>query len=326
MTHRPKAAIGGFLQLALNEGDLFHEGASSFNTGRNALRHLLAFTSCRRLHLPDYLCPDLFDALRMDGIELLFLELDHDLELVRIPPMEEHDRLLYVDYFGIKRAYCEHLAEKVGAESLIIDATHSYYTLPIPGVATIYSARKFHGVGDGAFLYTPHPLPRPAEREEGRGLSQHLMGRLEKGPESFFPVYQDAEEALSGLPVRQMSALSEALLRNIDETASRTRRLENFSCLHSLLSELNGHAFTPPRDCPPIAYPFLHPEGERLRARLIEQRIYVPTFWRGVLDMVAPNSAAATWTRNLVPLPIDPRYERKVMTHLAETVQQEASP
>ena len=52
----PPRAFGGYFELEVFEGSVFHDDAVSLNTGRNALGYVLEARGIERILLPDYLC------------------------------------------------------------------------------------------------------------------------------------------------------------------------------------------------------------------------------------------------------------------------------
>jgi dTDP-4-amino-4,6-dideoxygalactose transaminase len=74
-----------------------------------------------------------------------------------------------------------------------------------------------------------------------------------------------------------------------------------------------------------MVYPLLLASAEQanqVRSALQQQRIYVATYWRELLDDPALGAAARRWTACMLPLPIDQRYDDGDMERVAGAVLQ----
>src|SRR5690606_8875362 len=97
-------------------------------------------------------CDVLLEPIQKLGIEYEHYHIDSVLEpLFDYSRVTEQSAFLYTNYFGLKDAFIESLASSAG--NLIVDNAQSFFSRPIPGIDTLYSARKFFGVSDGAYLY-----------------------------------------------------------------------------------------------------------------------------------------------------------------------------
>ena len=105
---------------------------------------------------------------------------------------------------------------------------------------------------------------------------------------------------------KRMSPLTENLLRAVDYERIRNTRTENYNRLHAALGNANELILRPVEGA--YAYPLLLADGERIRQKLIEQMIYVPTLWPNVLCDPAAGSTARRLARDILPLPCDQRY------------------
>jgi hypothetical protein len=74
-----------------------------------------------------------------------------------------------------------------------------------------------------------------------------------------------------------------------------------------------------------LCYPLLVKSVEtatRLRAQLLDQHIYVPSYWREVLSSPTSPPIERDWAQCLLPLPIDQRYNVDDMNRLADAILQ----
>ena len=58
----------------------------------------------------------------------------------------------------------------------------------------------------------------------------------------------------------------------------------------------------------PMVYPFLCTNGNNLKTKLIDKKIFVATYWKNVINTVDADSSETYLTKNLVHLPVDQRY------------------
>lgn len=63
--------------------------------------------------------------------------------------------------------------------------------MPVEGVDTIYTCRKYFGVSDGAFLYTDTKPQRNLPQDESYDRMHFLMGRYERSASEFYNEYVD---------------------------------------------------------------------------------------------------------------------------------------
>lgn len=155
--------IGGYFELELPLGEEYHKYAIKLNTGRNALEYLLLAQNTHKIYLPCYICNSVLEPLHEHGIEYQFYHVDTNFEITDDFDVQQDEKVLYVNYFALKDDYIKNLAERYGVDKLIIDNTQAFYSIPIKGVDTFYSPRKFFGVPDGSYLYTSKILKKKLE-------------------------------------------------------------------------------------------------------------------------------------------------------------------
>ena len=311
--------IGGYFGLELGRGrDYPHAGALHLNSARNAFLHILESVRPSRLYLPSYLCKSMMGPLSRTGIPHEFYHIDERLEIASLPDTGSSERILYVNYFGVKAQYSTRLAQRYG-QSLVLDNSQAFLAANTPGTACIYSPRKFVGVADGGLLHGSAPPTERLEPDSSVDSTRHLIGRLDASAAQFYPDYRSSEESLANRPLRAMSAFTRAVLRSLDYEQIKLVRERNFWYLHAHLGSENRLEIAPPEVCGPMVYPFW---GSRpgLRDRLIGNRIYVARYWAEVLSNPRRSSVDERLTNELLPLPIDQRYGTRDMDRIIETV------
>jgi hypothetical protein len=63
-------------------------------------------------------------------------------------------------------------------------------------------------------------------------------------------------------------------------------------------------------------YPLLVENGNFIKKKLIENKIYIPTLWPNVFDDTAKDSIEYYYVNNIVFLPLDQRYDITDMKYM----------
>jgi len=311
--------IGGYFGLELDRrGENPHAAARALNSARNCLLYFLLARRPARLYLPAYLCDSMLEPLGQAAVPFDFYSVDADLEVTRLPALGRDEFLLYVNYFGLKDAYCRRLAAHCGP-ALIVDNSQALFAAPLPCAATLYSPRKFVGVADGGYLYSDAVLDRTPDRDVSWDSVQHLVGRIDVDAAAFYPDYIRSGQRLSGRPLRRMSALTEAMLDSVNYGRARLARQRNFRFLHAALGSSNRLRIDTTAIDAPMAYPYWT-DDPGLRQRLIAHKVYVATYWSEVLRREAASAVEKELVACLVPLPIDQRYGLDDMQFVLDVV------
>ena len=184
----------------------------------------------------------------------------------------------------------------------------------MPGVDTLYTCRKYFGVADGAFLYTDAVLEGELPRDESFDRMRFLLGRFERTASEFYGEYAANNEMFAEEPIKRMSKLTENLLHGIDYDRVRRVREENYAYLHRMLGEQNKLRLS---DVPgTFMYPLLLENGAAVRRGLQKEKIYIPTLWPDVFDFCAEGEPEYDMAANILPLPIDQRYNEADLAYL----------
>ncbi|RUT77871.1 DegT/DnrJ/EryC1/StrS aminotransferase family protein [Ancylomarina longa] len=312
-------AIGGYFELELSKGKEYHPHLLKLNTGRNCLEYLLRTGNYKKLYLPCYSCKVLLEPLNKLKIEYEFYDIDRNLDpIIKSLPKPE-EAFLYINYFGIKNEMAEFLKKKIS--NLILDNSQAFFSPVISSTGTFYSARKFFGVPDGAYLATNKELDEELVPDHSDDRCSHLLKRIDYTAEYAYSDYQDNNRKLSHQPILHMSKLTQQLLNQIDYASIKKRREENFSYLHKSLSAYNQLRISNSDIHGPMIYP-LYIENDEIRQELIKQRIFVATYWPNVLQECSEDTVAYQMAKNLLALPIDQRYSIQDMNRIIEVIQQ----
>jgi hypothetical protein len=301
--------IGGFFELELNQGKEYHHNALALNSGRNCLRYIVRNRNIQKLLVPFYACDAIFDILEAENVEIIPYHISENF----LPVLKDFQGidLLYINYFGICTRNILKLHDS--HQNIIIDNSQAFFSFPYANLDTFYSSRKYFGVPDGGYVYCSGHLDDP-ELEQSISFDKcdHLLRRIDQGAKDSYSSFLKIEEAIRYEPIRRMSSLTRALLRSINYEAVRQKRLENFGYLHEKLIRWNQLQIEPTSEDVPMVYPFLT-SNNSLRKKLIDNSIYVATYWPDDKDRIPRGSTEAHLVSNIIPLPIDQRYGRKDM-------------
>ena len=272
-------AIGGYLQLQLPEKHEFYPSLIKLNTGRNALEYILTVNNYSCIYIPYFTCEVLLEPIKRLNLTYHFYTLDKNLDPVIDFKIEPTECFLYTNYFGIKQATIARLREQV--PNLIIDNSQAFFSRPLPGLDTFYSCRKFFGVPDGAYLQTNIVGNFRLEKDVSFHRVTHLLQSIDQPIENGYESFVQNNDVLSQNPIRQMSALTEIMLKSIDYQECRKIRSRNFNILHTALEKKNKLMIDIDHADGPLCYPLLV-EKESVKKKLISKRVFVPIYWPNV--------------------------------------------
>lgn len=300
--------IGGYFELELNPDSEYHQAAMRLNLGRAAFEYILRARKVKKVFLPFYTCDVMLQTVKRLALESEFYKIDENLEpLIDYGKLKKNEYFLYTNYFGLKDRYIKKLV-KTGL-NLIIDNAQAFYSLPLKGVDTFYSPRKFFGVPDGAYLYTNARLSGRLKQDNSAGRFGHLISRVENGAEAAYSLFKDNEQSLNAQPLMLMSNITQRMLQNIDYKKVARIRRENYLYLHQHLNKINRLKLVLGSKAVPMVYPYM-PDKPGLREKLIRNKIFVARYWPNVLEWCDKNTPEYIFAKNLFPLPIDQRIEK----------------
>ena len=310
--------IGGYFELEFRKGKEYHTGAKQLNSGRNALEYILRSKSYRKIYLPFFFCDVLLEPVIKLGIDYEFYSIDSSFYPVfDFSKVEDYAVLVYINYFGICSNQVNFTIEH--CKNIIIDNSQAFFSKPKQAIDTFYSPRKFFGVPDGAYLYTNQPSDIELEQDTSIERIDHLIGRIESNAETFYPAFRQNNSALKNQQIKKMSLFTQKILQGIDYNLIKETRVINFDYLHKELSKTNQLKINLSIEDSPMVYPYMQ-EKEGLRGSLIQNKIYVAQYWPNVLNQCNKNTLEYCFANNIIPLPIDQRYNLKDMKYLIDKI------
>lgn len=308
--------IGGYIELDNYNNPMLHEGALALNCGRNCLAYLIRARKIKKILLPYFLCDSVRNLCEKEQVQVEYY--NNDEQFLPIATSFDDETWLYVvNYYGqLTSEQIKAIADKY--DRVIIDNAQAYFDMPVQGVDTLYTCRKYFGVPDGAFLYTDASLNDELPLDESFGRMNFLLGRYERTASEFYGEYAANNHLFANEPLKRMSKLTYNLLHGIDYEDVKQKRTENYMYLKNALDNIN--LIKPGNIEGAFAYPLLIENGAEVRKKLIEKKIYVPTLWPNVLNDTPPESIEHRFADNILPLPVDQRYEEEDMEYMVQEV------
>lgn len=315
-----KRSIGGYFSLELGcQNSLLHSKGHYLNSGRNALEHvLLSIPKITKLWIPYFTCDVILEPINKLNIPFSFYSINEQLEIKYPIKLLPDEYLLVTNYFGIKDGYIQKMAEEYGHQ-LIVDNAQAFFCESIEGIKTIYSPRKFVGIPDGGIAFANSGLDIDYyDKDVSYDRCSHLLKRCDLDAEEGYADFKMNSHKLANQPIRRMSKLTHALLESIDFESIRRKRVNNFSILDQALSKSNllDIALFGAFNCP-MVYPY-YTNNRNLKKKLIDNGIFVATYWPNVFDWCTSVDTEYDFASNLLALPIDQRYGINEMEYIVK--------
>lgn len=308
--------IGSFLELQFDKGKEYYsdeKNIARLNSGRAAIYHAVRVVGCNSVWLPYYQCDSVRDFLQRKGITIKYYHINTFMNPIDIEQKPD-EAVVFVNYFGImSQDRMKSLAKPY--VNVIIDNSQAFFCPPIENCMNVYSARKFVGVPDGAYVIGQNADKYVEEYEKchSSDTSLFLLQRIEYGCEGkTYASRMVNEHRIDSEDIMQMSGLTRTILDGTDYNFIKNKRKENFEEACRLFDSEN--CITPryytDRDTVPMVYPLLI-EDDSLLQRLLESKHFQGHWWSYLLDEV-DNECFEYWmSRYVIPITIDQRYGKE---------------
>lgn len=310
--------IGGYFELELPaESPVIFPPGVLVNSGRHALEYIILSLGekVRRILLPFYTCDVVLQPLERLKIPYEFYHINQNLELETLPKLGEGDYIIINNYFGVKDRYLNRMIQEY-KNRLIIDNAQAWYYVPEEASKAFYSPRKFFGLPDGGIARTDEAINIDLQKGYSSSRFSHLLKRIEEGASAGYADFKANSATLKSESLTAMSLLTKRLLNSINFESIKEIRRKNYAYLHSRLSKTNKLSL-PDIDefeCP-MVYPYMA-ESENLRQHLIENRIFVASYWPGIPDLCPSPCTEYNLSKKILPIPLDQRYGIEDMQHI----------
>ena len=310
---------GGYLPFDLRSGSEFYEGKNviALNCARNGIIYSILDGKYKAIYIPFYMCQTVRDALRQHGIQYKIYHFDEKFEPLNVE-LKKEECILFPNYYGLfNDVKIENLVDQY--KNVILDNTQAFFATPDKRAYNVYSCRKFIGVSDGAYVIKENIGHQRYKKDISFRRVQYLFKSIELGTNNAYIDSLRAEEDLSASPILEMSVLTHNFLKNVDYIEIKKKRKRNFEALNNFFSGTGISHISLSNECVPMIYP-LYIENSKLREALITNRIYIPQWWKYLLESDEINEFESKLVKYLFPLPIDQRYETADVIDMAERI------
>ena len=317
--------IGSFIELQFYKGLEYYSGKKNIarlNSGRAAIYHAARVLDCDTVWLPYYQCDTVREFLKRKEINIKYYSITQWLDPKGIK-QKKNEAVVFVNYYGVM-SQTRMAALSLCYENVIIDNSQAFFCEPISGCLNVYSARKFVGVPDGAYVIgnNADKYTDIYEKCYSSDTAVFLLQRHEYGCEG--KTYESRminEHRIDSEDIMRMSDLTRCILDGTDYEYIKTRRKENFKFACELFDSIN--CIDPQRyadgDTIPMVYPLVY-EDDSLLDRLIKNKHFQGHWWSYLLDEVDKNSFEYWLSRYMIPITIDQRYGKIEIQHIRELI------
>lgn len=312
--------IGGYFGLEICEKSSFpFQDPILLNSARSCFEYILRSQKVSKVWLPIFTCDVMLEPLTRLNIDFELYSIDENLEIKQQPNIGNSDLLVYTNYFGIKDEYCREVFNSFSS-NVVFDFSQSLFSTAPPGSSSFFSPRKFFGLPDGGILVSDLRIndELPVDKTSHSRMS-HLLIREDEDAQAGFEDFKRNDASLSGRPMERMSSLTHKLLVGADFEFSKQRRRENFAKLHNELGGTNLMRIATNDDTVALCYPYWSSDTS-LRQKLIDNRIYVPTYWPNVFEWCDSVQLEFHLASEILPLPIDHRYSIEDMNTILDVI------
>lgn len=312
-----KKEIGGFFELELNKYRQYHDSAIKLNSARYCLQYLFKAKKYKKIFIPYYICDSVLHPILKEKLEYEFYNINSKFEPIFNQKIKKDECFLYANFFGINSQNVNNIVSKF--KNIIIDNTQAFFEMPLNGIDTIYSPRKFFGVSDGGYLYTDKKININLEKDTSYERCNYMLKRIDLSANQSYNLFKENEQFINNHSMKKMSKITEAILSNIDYKKIKKIRNKNFIYLHQHLYKYNKLNINLKYLNGPMVYPLLIFNHE-LKESLINKKIYIPTYWKEVYHRVNIDSTEFKLVSNLIALPIDQRYDINDMKYILHNI------
>lgn len=308
--------IGGYFELDEYSGHEFYPNALAVNCGRSAAIVLIQLRKYTKVYIPDFMCATLRNSLDKYGIEYEHYYVDEKLEPIIETKVGINEAVYIVNYYGQLRKKLK--TYQALWTNIIVDNTQDFFYC-YDDADNLYTCRKYFGVADGGYIVLSGicDTQRYDDLEEDISFDRmrFVLGRYEQSAFDFYAEASENNDIFSEMPLRKMSKLTHNLLRALDYDKIAAKRTKNFVVLHQRLKLLNRLGeITIPEGA--FMYPFMVENGDYIRKRLQQKKIFVPKLWPDVFDTVSARNLASS----IVPIPCDQRYTENDMRYIIDEI------
>lgn len=309
--------IGGYIELDTYRLPMLHENAIKLNCGRNALAYLIESKNIKKAYIPKFNCDCITDLCKRMNIDFDTYSIDKSFRPIFNKELNAGECFYLINYYG-QISNTEIEVYKGKYKNIIVDNAQAYFQMPVEGIDTLYTCRKFFGVSDGAILYTDKKLNRKLDIDESFNRMRFVLGRFERSASEFYIESSENNDLFDNESIKYMSKLTQNLLHGIDYGYVEKKRTTNFEYLDKIFKDKNQLQLCTPNGA--FMYPLLVSNGAEIRKELQQKKIYIPVLWPNVLNECSEESIEYNFAKNILPLPCDQRYSEEEMEYMSKLI------
>ena len=305
--------IGSFIELELPKGLEYYTGdlnVARLNNGRAAIWHAFKLTGAKAIWIPYYQCESVRAFLQRKKCTIKYYHHDKNFNPIDLNP-SDNEAVLLVNYYGIMSRERMRILS-VSCPNVIVDNCQAFFCKPLTGALNVYSARKFIGVADGAYVIGKNAHKNVEEYPQcySSDTAAFLMKRIEYGCEGKgYEARTINEERVDSEDIMKMSKLTRTMLDGTDYGRILRKRRKNFDTACNLFADIN--AWDPTRfydaETVPMVYPLVV-EDDNLLKKLLEAKHFQGHWWNYITKELSEKTFEHWMSRYMIPVTIDQRY------------------
>lgn len=320
--------IGGYLEFEHFKSCDFHKIPNDLktvklNSARSALAYLIKSKNIKKIFLPYFNCESITKICKDYDVKMRFYNIDKKFFPLNIEL--QNDEYFYItNFYGqLDLKDIKFFVEKY-KNRVIIDNAQAFFDNPLENADTLYTFRKFFGVSDGAVLYTNTILNEKIEVDKSYDKMNFLLGRFENSCTEFYSDFVENNKRFEIEGIKYMSKLTENILYSLNFREIENIRTNNFKYIHNKLSIINELDIKLAKGA--FSYPLLinnkkyKLSSENLKKELIKRKIFIPTLWPNVLEECSKEMIEFVFARDILPIPIDQRYNFDDMDYIFNNI------
>jgi len=304
--------IGSFIEMQFPRGNEYYTGdhIARLNSGRAGIYHAARCLGCHTVYLPYYQCETVGNFLKKKNINIIYYYINPDFS-PKIDSIEPESCMVIVNYYGIfGNDRIKEIASRF--KKVIIDNSQAFFSKPIEGAMNIYSARKFMGVPDGAYVIGNNADKYSDEynSDYSSDTSDFLLKRIEYGCEGkTYESRMKNEKRIDESDIKLMSKLTHTILDGTDYSLIKNKRRENYSTASMLFNDINliNPNMYYDDTCVPMVYPLVV-ERDDLLQKLLDAKHFQGHWWSYLLGELDQSKFEYWLSENIIPITIDQRY------------------
>lgn len=307
--------IGGYFELDRAWGEEYHKGAIALNSGRHCLEYLIKARNIKKIYLPVFLCSTVKETCEKCNCKYEYYNINETFEPMFEGEINENECIYIVNFYG-QISNEQVIDYKSKYKNIIFDNAQAFFQQNVIDIDTLYTCRKFFGVSDGGYLYTDCLLKEELEIDKSYERIHFVLGRFERSAAEFYKESSINNGVFKNENLKLMSKLTHHFLSCINYETVAQVRTNNFVYLNNKLRGVNKLHLKVPYGA--FMYPLYLENGEEVKQKLIQKKIYVPTLWSDVFELADNCSIEYKYAKNIVLLPIDQRYNTDDMEYMME--------